>query len=521
MNTPDPHNRRNGGCEFLKIYIFCIYYIIMFKQIPPKKDSAHNSALCHTWALHKPVQRYSMKVKLSGITHFPTHVVLKSKDKHNNIPDFSAEPGEVCIRYENDKTLIYCGIGEKESCTHRIIRASSAKGVQRASEMKRNEVSLILHEISDNPEATMAALEGTLLGGYRFTKYKSEKPDIVKTIELVGSELSASSVHKIEIICEAVSYARDLVNENASEITPDRFARDAQALARTGVISVTVLDEKELQRKGLNLITAVGQGSPTPPRLIIMEYKGNKKDKKKTALIGKGVTFDSGGQNLKPTGSIETMRCDMAGAAAVLGTMKALVRLKPGINVIGVISAAHNAINGNAFFPGDVYTSYSGKTIEIYSTDAEGRLILADAATYCLKNYKPSEIIDLATLTGGIIVALGDLVAGLFSNDDNLAMQLFEAGEKSGERLWRLPLYKEYSDALKGDLADLRNISKFKKGHASSIIGAAFIKEFIEDTPWAHIDIAGTAFNEGQAKGEIPQFGTGFGVRLLLNYLLK
>ncbi|MDO5577590.1 MAG: M17 family metallopeptidase, partial [Fibrobacter sp.] len=264
----------------------------------------------------------------------------------------------------------------------------------------------------------------------------------------------------------------------------------------------------------------VGAGSSTPPRLIIMEYTGNKNDSFKTALIGKGITFDSGGQNLKPTGHIETMRSDMAGASIVLGVINALVELKAPVNVTGVIAAAHNAIGANAFFPGDIYKSYSGKTIEICSTDAEGRLVLADAISYCINNFKPDKIIDFATLTGAVVTALGEIVAGLFSNNDTLAAKLFDAGEICGERLWRLPMYKMYCDSIKSDIADLRNLSKFKKGTASSITAAAFLKEFVGDIPWAHIDIAGTAFNEGAACGEIPQFATGFGVRLFLEYVL-
>jgi leucyl aminopeptidase len=250
-----------------------------------------------------------------------------------------------------------------------------------------------------------------------------------------------------------------------------------------------------------------------------MEYRGNGKSKDSIAIIGKGITFDSGGQNLKPTGSIETMRCDMAGAAAVLGTMKALSQYKTKINVIGICSLAHNAIGRDAYFPGDVYTSYNGKTVEINSTDAEGRLVLADAIAYCIDRFKPTRLIDLATLTGGIITALGTTVAGLFSNNKSLSEALFAAGERTGERLWEFPLYEEYTEALKSDIADLRNISKKRKGWASSITGAAFIREFAGDNAWAHIDIAGTAFNEDGASEQWPQGATGFGVRLLMEYL--
>jgi leucyl aminopeptidase len=213
------------------------------------------------------------------------------------------------------------------------------------------------------------------------------------------------------------------------------------------------------------------------------------------------------------------MRSDMAGAAAVLGLMKALTILKPRLNVIGVIPAAHNAMDGLSYFPGDVYRSYSGKTVEISNTDAEGRLVLADALSYVQKHHKPSALIDLATLTGAIVVALGDTLAGLFSNDDTLAQQLIQAGEKTGERLWRMPLGEEHSEAIKGDLADLRNTGK-KKGQAGSSVGAAFLKEFVGELPWAHLDIAGTAFNENETRGEVPRYATGFGIRLLLQYLL-
>ena len=411
---------------------------------------------------------------------------------------------------------------KKDSCTTHSIRSSSARAIQKAVDLKRDKVTIALPQSSLKlPGADAAAMEGVILGSYKFSKYKKEKPAVINTLEVTDTGLSSADLRRIQVICDAVNYARDLVNENASIMTPLQMAEEAKELGRSGAIKVTVLDEKQLRLKGLNLINAVGQGSNTPPRLIFLEYSGNKRSTNKTAIVGKGITFDSGGQNLKPTGHIETMRIDMAGAATVIATFKALKDLKPAINVVGVVAAAHNALSSKSFFPGDIYTSYLGKTVEINSTDAEGRLLLADAVAYCQKKYNPASIIDLATLTGGILYALGDLAAGLFSNNDDLAGELFKSGEKTGERLWRLPMYKEYSDSLKGDLSDLRNISRLKKGHASSITAAAFIKEFVQDIPWAHIDIAGTAFNEGSARGETPQFGTGFGVRLLLDYLIK
>ena len=314
------------------------------------------------------------------------------------------------------------------------------------------------------------------------------------------------------------NYARDLVNELAHVMTPQGLAKEALKLKDHPSMKVTILDEKAIKKNKMGLLQAVGQGAPYPPRLIILEYTGQKSSKTKRAIVGKGVTFDSGGLNLKPSGSIETMRQDMGGAAAVMGTMKAVSELGLKTNLIGVIPAAYNAIDGTSYIPGDIYQSYSGKTVQILNTDAEGRLILADALSYVIKKYKPKEVLNLATLTGAIVVIFGSVVAGLFSNNDQLAEDLYQAGEHAHERLWRLPLYKEYSDALKGDLADLNNLSNMGRG-GGSITAAAFLQEFVEKTPWAHLDIAGTAFNDKAASGYTPKFGTGFGVRLLVNWL--
>ena len=462
-----------------------------------------------------------MNLTLSRQPRFPTRLSFLVKKERLDIPDFTGDAGEIAVRYEQKTAVIYCGLGEKKSCTPGKLRAAAAGGIRKALELKRDAVSLIAPEEKLCGKAGgRAAVEGALLGAYRFVKYKSEKPVALAKLECVAPALTPALLRQIETECAAVCFARDLVNENASVMTPERLAQEARALARKGAnLRVTVLDEKEIARKGLHLLKAVGQGSATPPRLIVIEYAGDRSSKETTALVGKGITFDSGGQNLKPTGHIETMRIDMAGAAAVLGVMKALSELKPKVNCIGCIAAAHNAIGENAYFPGDIYPSFAGKTVEILSTDAEGRLVLADAIAYCCAKFHPARVVDLATLTGGILSALGDIVAGLFSNNDPLAGALFAAGETTGERLWRFPLYQEYRDSIKGDASDLRNLSNLKKGYASSITGAAFLQEFVGDTPWAHLDIAGTAFNEGGARGELPPLGTGFGVRLLLDFL--
>jgi leucyl aminopeptidase len=472
---------------------------------------------------HKPLQiltvkDHAMKLKISKTAHLSTRLLFRVKNAKPAMADFEGEKNEISVRYEGNVALIYCGLGDENAVSGRIVRTAAAKGVQKAIELKRSEVSV------DLPSAVFpwrAALEGALLGAYTFAKYKSNKGAVLAAVELAGEPVSPSEAQQVCALCDSVNFARDLVNENAHVVFPEAFAKEARTLARKSRMKCTVLTEKDIDKKGLGLLKAVGQASRFPPRLVMIEYRGNPKSKDLTAIIGKGITFDSGGQNLKPTGSIETMRCDMAGAAAVLGAMRALSAFTPKINVVGVLSLAHNAIGRDAYFPGDVYTAYNKKTVEINSTDAEGRLVLADAISYCKEIYRPVRIIDLATLTGGIITALGTTVAGLFSNDKGLTEGLFKAGERTNERLWALPLYDEYIESMKSDRADLRNTSRKKKGWASSITGAAFIREFAGVTPWAHIDIAGTAFNEETAEGEIPQGATGFGVRLLVDFLTR
>lgn len=463
------------------------------------------------------------KLSISKNKKSDTKVIFIPLKQKSGIKDFEGKPGEISVRYEGNDTVIYCGIGEKKSCDEEILRTASANAIRKATELKRSKISIIDPKIKSKGSSQRAILTGALLSTYNFSTHLSEKPVEVKSIDFVSDISKPADLKSVNNICEGVFLARDLINGNAHDVYPQVLASTAKKIAAsTPEITCTVLTEKDIDKKGLGLLKAVGQASKYPPRLIILQYVGDKKSKENKAIIGKGITFDSGGLNLKPTGSIETMRCDMSGSATVIGTMKALSLLKPKINVTGVVAAAHSAIGSESFFPGDVYKSYSGKTVEIKNTDAEGRLILADALSYCQKHYSPTEIIDLATLTGAIVISLGDLCAGIFSNNDKLANELYEAGNKTAEKLWRMPLTKDHMDAMKGDISDLRNLSKLPPRHAGSSTAAAFLNSFIEnDLPWAHLDIAGTAFNERDARGEIPKYATGFGVRLLVNYLTK
>ncbi len=463
------------------------------------------------------------KISISKSAKSDTKVIFIDIKSKKTLKDFEGKTGEISVRYEGQDTLIYCGLGEKKECDDEILRTASANAIRKASELKRTKVSIIDPSIKSKGNSQRSILTGALLATYNFTTHLTEKPTKIKTIDFVSENAKPADTKAVSNVCEGVFLARDLINGNAHDVYPQVLAATAKEIASSSPeTTCTVLTEKEIDKKGLGLLKAVGQASKFPPRLIILKYTGDKNSKENKAIIGKGITFDSGGLNLKPTGSIETMRCDMSGSAAVLGTMKALSLLKPKINVTGVVAAAHSAIGSDAFFPGDVYKSYSGKTVEIKNTDAEGRLVLADAISYCQKHYSPTEIIDLATLTGAIVISLGDLCAGVFSNNDKLAQNLAEAGANTAEKLWRMPLTKDHIEAMKGDISDLRNLSKLPPRHAGSSTAAAFLNSFIEDDlPWAHLDIAGTAFNEREARGEIPKYATGFGVRLLLNYLTK
>ncbi|HVK90508.1 MAG TPA: leucyl aminopeptidase, partial [Mycoplana sp.] len=312
---------------------------------------------------------------------------------------------------------------------------------------------------------------------------------------------------------EAVCIARDLINEPPNELYPEALARVCQEVSRERGLKCTVFDERELQKRGMKLILAVGQGSVHKPRLIHMTYTppGGSRGKRRLVFVGKGLTFDTGGICIKPAPGMEEMKGDMGGAAAVIGLMHVLASRKAKVNAVGILGLVENMPDGNAQRPGDIVTSMSGQTIEVINTDAEGRLVLGDALWYCNDRFKPQFVIDLATLTGAIVVALGSHHAGLFSNDDTLAARLTAAGLATNERVWRMPLGKEYDKMIDSKFADMKNTGG---RHAGSITAAQFLQRFIKDTPWAHIDIAGTAM--GSPTDEINQsWGSGFGVRLL------
>jgi leucyl aminopeptidase len=457
-----------------------------------------------------------MKLQLKKSTSLKAHIRFRFEGDSPRIDDFTGEPNETAIRYDSGVCVVHVGLGKKTDYADYRLRSAAATAVRTLAGLKRTSAALFPPA---NLKGHAAAVEGAVLGTYVFDRYLSKKPQRVTVLDVVSESLTARDLREIQAVCDGVFAARDLVNDNAGVVTPAYLAAQARAIGKRGGMTVQILDEKQIHAKGMGLLEAVGQGSPNPPRLVLMHYRGNPGSKEVSAVVGKGITFDSGGLNLKPSGHIETMRIDMAGAATVLGLMQTLGQLRPKVNVTGVCACAHNAIQGNAYCPGDIIRAYDGTTVEICNTDAEGRLALADAIAYVRDTVKPSRIVDLATLTGGILITFADVLCGLFASDDALAAELMAAGEATHERMWRLPVYQEFRDAMKGDRSDLRNLATFKRGYASSITGAAFIRAFSGDTPWAHLDIAGTAFNENDPRGETPRHATGFGVRLLVQFL--
>ena len=361
-------------------------------------------------------------------------------------------------------------------------------------------------------------VHGAELKSYEFNLYKTKKPkkEIVLNILKRKNQINPKVKYKLDAVLSGVNFTKDLVSEPGNVLHPDEYAKRLIKLKKFG-LKVTVYDEKKLKKLGCNALLGVGQGSIRGSYLVTIEWKGNKSKSKPLAFVGKGVCFDTGGYSLKPARFMEDMTYDMAGSAAVVGLMKTLALRKAKINAVGVVGLVENMVSGNAQRPGDIVKSYSGKTIEVLNTDAEGRLVLADALTFTEKKFKPNFIVDLATLTGAIVVSLGSEYAGLFSNDDKLSKQIFDAGEKVEEKVWRLPLHKNYDKLMNSKNADMQNINYV--GGAGSTTAAQFLQRFIiNKTPWAHLDIAGMAFSK--YAGALNSGGaTGYGVRLLNKFV--
>ncbi len=438
--------------------------------------------------------------------------------KAYGIKEFKAKNGTPQVVLATlDKKVIFAGLGKKINYTDEALKRAVGKIANTAAQYKPKEITI---------DATQAAIEnsvdevieGIALASYAFLKYKPEdakEKTYVKNLKIVTNKKSAD-VEKTLTIVNAVNYARDIANEPANVATPEFLAGEAKKTSGKNV-SVTVFDKKKLLDLGCNALLAVNAGSIEPPVMVFMDYKPPKFSST-IALVGKGITFDSGGISLKPGKDMDQMKFDKAGACAVIGAVKAISELQFPIRVIGVFAATENLPSGSATKPGDVVKAYNGKTIEILNTDAEGRLILADALSYTVKNYKLDYVVDIATLTGACVVALGNSFTGLTTNNDKFAQTVLEAGEESGDRCWKLPLGTDFDDKIKSDVADIKNLGS-PEG-AGVLTAAAFLKQFVGSTHWVHLDVAGTAWcttpRDYYGKG-----ATGVGVRLFVKLCEK
>ncbi|MDD5182131.1 MAG: leucyl aminopeptidase [Candidatus Nanoarchaeia archaeon] len=425
------------------------------------------------------------------------------------------------IHDKKPKRYLFVGLDEGAKLDLEKIRKAYAAAIRLLKFSQVNDFTVLLPDLKFEKHGLIKAIvEGLLLGDYHFDRYKTLEPRAkeIRNMTVLAESKYKELVEETQKLCNNVNLVRDWVNESGSIEHPEEIVEMSKSIADANKLKIKILDASELKEQGLNLIYSVGKGSKHSPYLIIMEYNGNPDSKERIAVIGKGLTFDSGGMNLKPETAMQDMKCDMAGAATVLGLVKTAAELRLKKNIIAVIGTAENMIGPDAYKPGDILKSYNGITVEVANTDAEGRLVLADAISYTVRNYKPDLIIDLATLTGAVVVALGVHTIGMFSNDSKAAQLLEDAGKKVYERVWSFPMFQEYKDDIKSEIADLRNLGP--KGQAGSINGAVFLEPFAENTPWVHLDIVGVAFLDKE-RGYLPKGGTGTGLRLLVEFLKK
>jgi len=416
------------------------------------------------------------------------------------------------------KNVILVGLGKRKKLDEDGVRKAASSSLKKAKEIKAKDVFFeTLGEDILKDKSVKALSEGVLVGNYEFRKYKKDKENDIKSASILADKSMEKQLNLGKLLGEATNFTRDIVNEPGNAITPNELVRIAKEISKEYDLECTIYGLKELRKNRMNGILAVGQGSKNPPTFIHIAYKPNKV-KTRIVIIGKGITFDSGGLNIKIGKSMKTMKCDKSGACAVLGIMKAVGRIKPDVEVHGLIPSAENMPGGEAFRPDDIITFANGKSVEILNTDAEGRLILADALIYGSK-LRPDIMIDMATLTGACVVALGNYTTGLFCNDDNLARDFLDISMRTGEKIWRLPLDEDLNDEIKGTYSDIKNVGS---RYGGAITAGLFLKEFVDKDikSWAHLDIAGPAFLEKPWK-YYAEGATGVPVRTIVEFLLS
>lgn len=442
--------------------------------------------------------------------------------------DFTGKPNEVSVlytgRYMPTKRVLLLGLGKKNDFSLEKLRCAYAYAARKIRNLQQKTIVTAVNMLPSSfpVEATIeAVIEGIYLGLYQFTPFRTLDRDDMKNIESVTVlcddaktlKSAKSAIQTAEIIAKAVYFVRDIVSTPGNEMTPTDLANEARDIASRKAISVKILDAAPMKELGMNALLGVARGSDEPPKFIILEYRGGSKNQQPAVIVGKGITFDSGGISLKPSERMEEMKSDMAGAGAALGVIMAAADLKLPFNITALVPATENLPGGKALKPGDILKSLSGKTVEIVNTDAEGRLILADALAYAV-TLKPSIIVDLATLTGACIVALGRDVIGMLGTNEALKKSIIDSSRATGEKVWELPLWQEYHEAIKSEIADFKNAGSREAG---TITAAAFLSKFVENYPWVHLDIAGPAWLEKE-KGYVLKGASGVGVRLLVEF---
>ncbi len=438
------------------------------------------------------------------------------------VEEFKGKSGKTVMVYGNDdiKRILVYGLGKQDKLDTDSLRSQAAKISRQANNLKLNSITVDAASFQlDNSDNLQAFTEGLVLGSYEFLEYKSKKKN-ENTLGMVtiNGKVNQSYIDTGFVLAEAVGLSRDVGNHPANILTPTMLADEVKKLSSSNSFNYSCYDVSEFEKMGLGSFYGVARGAKEPAKFIISEYKGGG-DEKPIALVGKGLTFDSGGISLKPGARMDEMKFDMCGSATVLGVLKAVSELKPKLNIIFAIGSTENMPGGDAQRPGDIVTAYNGKTIEILNTDAEGRLVLADVLAYVVDKFEPNAILDFATLTGAVLVALGDKATGIMSNNDELVEEVKLASEITGERVWELPMWDDYSKDIKSKIADIKNLGKPRL--AGTIAGGVFLKEFVDETPWVHMDIAGTAWGPTEP-AYLPKNGaTGVGVRMVYNLLQK
>jgi len=448
---------------------------------------------------------------------------LKSEllDLAKNNPQFSDKFLAYCFVAINNNIELVINAGDTDKISISQLQKLGGKIVSIVNATKYQQCSINLHFAINEQQVAQIAF-GAKLQSYRFNKYfvakKQDKEFYLQQLEIICTKYleSKKAFEQLNLLAENVFLVRDLVSEPANKLDPEIYAKFCSQLVESG-LEVEILGEKQMQKLGMNALLGVGAGSSKESQLVVLKWNGGNKKDAPLAFVGKGVTFDTGGISIKPSNNMEDMKTDMAGSAVVVGLLKTLAERKAKINAVGVIGLVENMPSGTAQRPSDVVVSMSKQTIEVINTDAEGRLVLADALHYVNSNFKPKFIVDLATLTGAIIVSLADCYAGLFSNNDELACNLQQCGTDTGEKVWRLPLGEEYDEMINSDIADMKNVGSGRG--AGSITAAQFLQRFVGDTPWAHLDIAGVAW-KGKGDALACKGATGFGLQLL-NELVK